>query len=162
MGEHFIVDNSMTPDWELVPLGPVDKEGNRVPLDTEVLYDEDGCVIRVESYRFSTWSKRWTADVYIADQGMEVYVDSYYLHRPDSYERVLEDLYEAVQQGERSGRPYCVYNVARGLCRGHEDKDGKCKLVGFADACTLTMTGDIWSRVERLCKGDGAKDGSEK
>ena len=47
MGEHFIVDNSMTPDWELVPLGPVDKEGNRVPLDTEVLYDEDGCGIRV-------------------------------------------------------------------------------------------------------------------
>lgn len=44
----------------------------------------------------------------------------------------------------------------------HEDKDGKCKLVGFADACTLTMTGDIWSRVERLCKGDGEKDGSEK
>lgn len=71
MGEHFIVDNSMTPDWELVPLGPVDKEGNRVPLDTEVLYDEDGCVIRVESYRFSTWSKRWTADVYICDESME-------------------------------------------------------------------------------------------
>lgn len=162
MGERLTADSVMTPDGEVMPLGPVDKEGRRVPLDTEVLYDEDGCVIKVESYRFSTWSKQWTADVYIADQSMEVYVDSYYLHRPDSYERVLKDLYEAVQQGVRIGCPYCAYNVAKGLCHGHEDKDGKCKLVGFADTCTLTMISDIWNRVERLCKGDGEKDRSEK
>lgn len=26
MGEHFIVDNSTTPDWEVMPLGPVDMD----------------------------------------------------------------------------------------------------------------------------------------
>lgn len=29
MREHFIVDNSTTPDWEVMPLGPVDKEGRK-------------------------------------------------------------------------------------------------------------------------------------
>lgn len=32
MREHFIVDNSTTPDWEVIPLGPVDKEGRKVSL----------------------------------------------------------------------------------------------------------------------------------
>ena len=115
MGERLTVDSVMTPDGEVMPLGPVDKEGNRVPLDTEVLYDEDGCVIKVESYRFSTWSKQWTADVYIADQGMEVYVDSYYLHRPDSYERVLKDLYEAFSKARAAG-VHTVLTTLPGAC----------------------------------------------
>lgn len=34
MREHFIVDNSTTPDWEVIPLGPVDKEGRKVSLST--------------------------------------------------------------------------------------------------------------------------------
>ena len=45
MGERLTVDSVMTPDGEVMPLGPVDKEGCCVPLDTDVLYDEDGCVI---------------------------------------------------------------------------------------------------------------------
>lgn len=32
MREHFIVDNSTTSDWEVIPLGPVDKEGRKVSL----------------------------------------------------------------------------------------------------------------------------------
>ncbi len=37
MREHFIVDNSTTPDWEVKPLGPVDKEGRKVSLSTATL-----------------------------------------------------------------------------------------------------------------------------
>lgn len=38
MGEHFIVDNSTTLDWEVMPLGPVDKEGRKsLPVDRDAL-----------------------------------------------------------------------------------------------------------------------------
>lgn len=160
MGERLVADSVMTPDGDVVLPGPVDKDGHRVPFDTTDLYGPRG-----EHYKVRFFARLPHMDSWLISYAFNndlIAVSSLYLKAPDSYERVLEDLYEAVQQGVRSGRPYCVYNVARGLCRGHEDKDGKCKLVGFADACTLTMTGDIWSRVERLCKGDGEKDGSEK
>ena len=35
MSERLVVDSVMTADGEVVPLGPVDKDGRRVPLDTE-------------------------------------------------------------------------------------------------------------------------------
>ena len=34
MSERLVVDSIMTADGEVVPLGPVDKDGHRVPLDT--------------------------------------------------------------------------------------------------------------------------------
>lgn len=36
MSERLVVDSIMTADGEVVPLGPVDKDGHRVPLDTGV------------------------------------------------------------------------------------------------------------------------------
>lgn len=41
MSERLVVDSIMTADGEVVPLGPVDKDGHRVPLDTGELYIED-------------------------------------------------------------------------------------------------------------------------
>lgn len=47
MSERLVVDSIMTADGEVVPLGPVDKDGHRVPLDTGELYGEDGKCITV-------------------------------------------------------------------------------------------------------------------
>lgn len=55
MREHFIVDNSTTPDWEVIPLGPVDKEGRKVSLSTATL-----CLLwamLMDSY--SRWRTTW-------------------------------------------------------------------------------------------------------
>lgn len=138
--EHLTVDSVMTADGEVVPLGPVDKDGCRVPLDTEVLYDDDGCVIKVESYRFSTWSKRWTADVYIADRGMEVYVDSYHLHRPDSWGKLLEDLNEGANHSEYSP---CFY-FRKDMC-----DCSSCEADRYSN-CDQPAFKDIASRIRKL------------
>ena len=64
MSERLVVDSIMTADGEVVqlptlgPLGPVDAEGDRIPLDTKELLDAHGECRKVESYEFSTWSAR--------------------------------------------------------------------------------------------------------
>ena len=56
MREHFIVDNSTTPDWEVIPLGPVDKGGRKVSLSTATLFADSGMELTVR--RLSTCSAR--------------------------------------------------------------------------------------------------------
>lgn len=80
MGEHFIVDNSMTPDWELAPLGPVDKEGRKVPLSTSTLYADSGMECTVERYEYLLGAGVWRAS---CDEGV-VRVDDLHLARPDT------------------------------------------------------------------------------
>lgn len=56
MSERLVVDSLMTADGEVVqlptlgPLGPVDAQGGRIPLDTVKLFDAEGRFIKVESY----------------------------------------------------------------------------------------------------------------
>lgn len=52
MREHFIVDNSTTPDWEVIPLGPVDKEGRKVSLSTATLFADSGMELTVRRYEY--------------------------------------------------------------------------------------------------------------
>lgn len=164
MKERLTVDSIMTADGEVVPLpvlgplGPVDAEGGRIPLDTKELLDAHGECRKVESYEFSTWSQRWVVHF---DSGPGSYADDCHLTPPDSLERPLGDLGEALQQGGRSGHPACAYRAARGLCCGHMGKDGKCRLFD-ADYCVSGMVSNIRGHIKRLCAGDGKRDGSEK
>ena len=50
MSERLVVDSVMTADGEVVPLGPVDKDGHRVPLDTTSLYGSLGEHYKVKSF----------------------------------------------------------------------------------------------------------------
>lgn len=50
MKERLTVDSIMTADGEVVPLGPVDKDGHRVPLDTTSLYGPRGEHYKVKSF----------------------------------------------------------------------------------------------------------------
>lgn len=75
MSERLAVDSLMTADGEVVqlptlgPLGPVDAEGGRIPLDTVRLFDAEGRFLKVESYEFSSdcVSAGVTATAYIED-----------------------------------------------------------------------------------------------
>lgn len=76
MSERLAVDSLMTADGEVVqlptlgPLGPVDAEGGRIPLDTVRLFDAEGRFLKVESYEFSTWSQRWV--VHLGSRGCDL------------------------------------------------------------------------------------------
>lgn len=77
-----------------------------------------------------------------------------HLKAPDSWEKMLWDLGEALQQGGCSGNSVCAYLAARGLCRGHMDEEGKCKLSDIS-FCANGMVSNIRGRIKRLCAGDG-------
>lgn len=87
MSERLAVDSLMTADGEVVqlptlgPLGPVDAEGGRIPLDTVRLFDAEGRFLKVESYEFSTWSQRWVVHL---GSGRDAYADDCYLSRPET------------------------------------------------------------------------------
>lgn len=61
MREHFIVDNSTTPDWEVMPLGPVDKEGRKVSLSTATLFADSGMECTVRRYEYLLGAGVWRA-----------------------------------------------------------------------------------------------------
>lgn len=79
MSERLAVDSLMTADGEVVqlptlgPLGPVDAEGGRIPLDTVRLFDAEGRFLKVESYEFSTWSQRWVVHLGSGRDAMSCY-----------------------------------------------------------------------------------------
>lgn len=81
MSERLAVDSLMTADGEVVqlptlgPLGPVDAEGGRIPLDTVRLFDAEGRFLKVESYEFSTWSQRWVVHLGSGRDGRFVFVE---------------------------------------------------------------------------------------
>lgn len=159
MKERLTVDSIMTADGEVVPLGPVDKDGHRVPLDTTSLYGPRGEHYKVKSFVHFPLMDGWFMECAFTKDLIDV--SSLHLKAPDSWEKLLDDLGETPQQGGRSGHPACVYLDARGLCRGHMDKDGKCKLSDdslFANG----MVSNIRGRSKRLCAGDGERDRSEK
>lgn len=159
MSERLVVDSVMTADGEVVPLGPVDKDGRRVPLDTTDLYGPRGEHYKVKSFVHYPLMDGWFMECALTHDLIDV--SSLRLNAPDSWEKLLDDLCEALEQGGRSGNPVCVYRSARGLCRGRMDEEGRCKL-SDASFCANGMVSNIRGRIKRLCAGDGERDRSEK
>lgn len=151
MSERLVVDSIMTEDGEVVPLGPVDKDGHRVPLDTRELYGEDGKCLTVRCFLYFPFTNEWFIEETLSRSRFDVSV--LHLKATDSWKKLLDDLGEALEQGGRSGHPACVYLAARGLCRGHMDKDGQCKL-SDAYCCVSWMVSNIRGRIKRLCAGE--------
>ncbi|RGJ10396.1 hypothetical protein [Collinsella sp. TM09-10AT] len=164
MSERLAVDSLMTADGEVVQLPtlgrlhPVDAEGGRIPLDTVKLFDAEGRFLKVESYEFSTWSQRWVVHL---GSGRDAYADCCYLRRPDSFERLLEDLGEALQRDARGGHLECGYNLAVGLCCERIPEDDVCRRSHCAGYGASWMVNDIRDRIEHLCAGTVEKDRGE-
>lgn len=107
MSERLVVDSIMTADGEVVPLGPVDKDGHRVPLDTTDLYGPRGEHYKVKSFVHFPLMDGWFMECAFTHDLIDV--SSLRLKAPDSWEKLLEDLGGVLQQGGRSGHPACVY-----------------------------------------------------
>lgn len=125
---------------------PMDAEGREIPLDAEILYDENGNGYEVYYYKYSVRRtvprRRWqvvTTDYIVRD------VSDLHLTPPDSWEKLLEDLKAVEDYGNSShpDNPTCRYsNMAGKPC-------GKCGPYGRA-GCIGEMCSDIAYRIRKL------------
>lgn len=135
--EHFIVDNSTTPDWEVIPLGPVDKEGRKVPLSTATLYADSGMECTVRGYEYLLGTDVWRAN---CNEGV-VRVDDMHLTCPDMFGALMLDIKEAVNSFDEG--PIRVYNVTSGVC---DVCNGKCN----SHLCQMRALNSICCRIRNL------------
>ena len=124
---------------------PKDAEGREIPLDTEILYDENGNGYEVYYYKYpvrrtAPWRK-WQVVVtgYIAHDASDLYPTP-----PDSRGKPGEDLQAVGVCGDPPGLedPVCAY------ARNVGKECAECKL--YAGDCTIDMCKDIVSRIHKL------------
>lgn len=128
---------------------PKDAEGREIPLDTEILYDENGNEYEVYYYKYSVRQtipqRKWQVvimDCIVHD------VSDLYLTPPDSWEKLNENLQavEVCGDSPELEDPACAYahNVGK--------KCAECKL--YAWDCIVNMCKDIVHRIHKL-RGEG-------
>lgn len=142
MKEHLTVDSVMTADGEVVPLGPVDKEGRKVPLSTSTLYADSGMECTVERYEYLLGAGVWRAS---CDEGV-VRVDEMHLIRPDTFGALMNDI-EAATNCPASEEPTHAYNVVSGMCDACADRCG-------GTLCQSMALHSICCRIRSLLAGD--------
>jgi hypothetical protein len=130
---------------------PKDGAGREIPLDTRVLYDEDGNEYEVYYYKYSvrqiTPRHEWQVVMtdYIAHDCSDTYIAPL-----DSWEKLDEDLHavEVCGDSPELEDPACAYahNIGK--------KCAECKL--YAGDCTINMCKDILDRIRGLrVRGEG-------
>lgn len=143
MREHFIVDNSTTPDWEVIPLGPVDKEGRKVSLSTATLFADSGMELTVRRYEYLLGAGVWRA---CCDEGV-VRVDDMHLIRPDTFGALMNDIQHAINSPLVDEEPAHAYNVVSETCRA-------CNGICGGKLCQIKALHSICHRIQSLLAGD--------
>lgn len=126
---------------------PKDHEGREIPLDTEVLYDNNGVKFNVDEFKLcalpSSRTSFWTIRGVFEDEEEKCNFLPHLLRlvQPDSWKRLLEDLDVA---GDARYYEACAYF--------HRDKDeGGCiSCPGGEDGCTRIAMRDIADRIRKL------------
>ena len=133
---------------------PRDAEGREIPLDTKVLYDDNGQAYAVETYCYAVHEdmpdSKWGALLF-SKKSVElksIRTTALYLTTPDSWEKLEEDLGRAA---ERDVVPTgCRYFNATNKCAG-------CPLYDSVN-CDVHRDerafGNIISRIRKL-RGEG-------
>lgn len=122
-------------------LGPVDKNGFHVPLNTRMLYDENGEGKTVRWFLYSPGLNHWMAKL---DEGPNVVasavaVSNLYRDPVDSWEKLEEDL----------GRVASYDKDCLSVCAYTRQPCAVCKFHG-SEECTSAMCADIASRIRKL------------
>lgn len=123
---------------------PKDAEGREIPLDTEILYNEDGKCFKVNRFTYSVVQTipdlKW--GVVFVDCQYD-YCISFYLtppEPPDSWEKLEEDLDRA------ASKTHC------GTCDyfGKNAVDCDTCVIGDVGSCDSAAMRDIASRIRKL------------
>ena len=119
---------------------PKDAAGREIPLDTEILYDEDGNEYEVYCYKYPVRQTipqhKW--QVVMTDHIVHDCSDIY-IAPPDSWERLEEDL-TAFDDGQ-------IY----GPCHYFHELDDDCmSCPARDDACAGAVMRDVASRIRNL------------
>lgn len=128
---------------------PKDAEGREIPLDTEILYDENGNEYEVYHYKYPVRQTipRRKRQVVIMDYIVHD-VSDLYPTPPDSWEKLDEDLQavEVCGDSPELEDPVCAYahNVGK--------KCAECK--PYAGDYIINMCKDIVPRIHKL-RGEG-------
>lgn len=121
---------------------PKDAEGREIPLDTALLYGEvSGDEYEVVCFNFSPSMRRWRVKLKRQDEVGIYATDVFTLSKPDSWEKLLDDLYAACDARHQEA---CAYF--------NRDKDEYCctSCPGGKDGCVLIAMRDIADRIRKL------------
>lgn len=118
---------------------PRDAEGLEIPLDTKVLYDKNGMLLKVWHFDFRPNcgnNGMWT--VVLENKGEKV-TSSLYLNMPDTWGKLEDDLDRCIE-----GDSSCFYYSEDGNCRN-------CQLCNeVLDRCISKVYIDIKKRIRNL------------
>lgn len=142
MGEAYAIcdkveDELARVSWAQGVPAPVDADGEVVPITTDVMYDDDGEKLEGSIYKSFIWSRerdRWYFGVLGGSRG----VASLHLARPDSWERIEEDIRRC-----RDQQTSCAY---------YGRKENECVGCPSIDMpwCIGSMVNDVLRRAEAL------------
>lgn len=132
---------------------PVDRDGNVVPLVTRMLYDAAGRKFEVMEISLvysvigecQTWRVR-------RPNGLSMALDLCHLERPDSWERLMEDLDRAAGM-VGSSKCACSY-----LTGDANTECSECKRYEKDRWCSQIMLDDIARRIRELREADENAD----
>lgn len=125
---------------------PKDREGREIPLDTEVLYDNNGMKFNVDEFKLyarpSLRTSFWTIRGAFEDEEELCNLLPKFLHliQPDSWKRLLDDLDKA------ASKTYCGVCTYFGMNSTNCDK---CT-IGDLSSCESAAMRDIADRIRKL------------
>lgn len=128
--------------WAKGVPAPVDADGEVVPLTTKVMYDDDGKEVKLDKIKLVFgFATSW----YVMKMlGGSARLDELYLHRPDSWERLEEDI-QAVE--EKDGT--CEY-----FGRTFDDSCDGCSAHNIPNTCPTIALRDVLRRAKALAERD--------
>lgn len=121
---------------------PKDASGKVIPLDTEILYENNGLAFRVADFRYSPKAREWFANGCYAEGSKNCWcaeTNDFLLAPPDSWEKLIGDLRNAAERDIAT----CAYLSPDGKgCT-------KCQAKATRN-CTRSAFADIADRIEGL------------
>lgn len=128
---------------------PKDAEGREIPLDTEVLYSEDGRIYKPVKWLFYPHRENaWTVRVEVSGSEITTFTELLFLTPPDSWEKLLDDLDNAVKGGDNAE---CLYMHREDIEVGEQCSG--CRLYNADDVfsdCSCLAYADIADRIRKL------------
>lgn len=122
---------------------PKDAEGREIPLDTNVLYDQDGNPRKVARFAYTLLRDCDKWDVIFVN-GYDRYASEMLLEPPDSWEKLEEDLNRGAGMLNYEA---CAY-FGKSAC------DCSSCIADKGETCERVVMRDIASRIRKL-RGEG-------